>query len=89
MVYVVPLVCFTVPLIMGFVLLRRGIWWIVPICWIAGAGAIYWALITGRQYQGWDGIGYAIFAILMVAPAVLGVTVGGLIGWLRARRARA
>jgi len=36
---------------------------------------------------GFDGIGYAIVAVLMAAPAILGVLSGGLIGWLRRRHA--
>jgi len=46
-----------------------------------------WAIWKGRQMTGFDGIGYAIVAMLMAAPAILGVLIGGAIGWFRRRRA--
>ena len=88
MVYVVPLVCFVIPLIAGVVAMRQNIGWAVPV--IAGLAALImaWAIWHGRQVQGWDGIGYAILAFLMAAPVILGVLTGGAIGWWRRRRAR-
>lgn len=88
MVYVVPILCFVLPLILGVVFMRRQVGWMIPVSLLIGVVAIYWAISQGQQEQGWDGIGYAIFAVLMVAPAMLGLVIGGLIGWVQRRRAQ-
>ncbi len=88
MVYVVPLVCLVIPLIMAVVLVRNGVGWAIPVLMLVGVGAIFWAISEGQKVQGWDGMGYAIFAMLMVAPAILGMLIGGVIGWVRQVRAR-
>lgn len=43
-------------------------------------------LLMGRSAGGWDGLAYAIFAVLMFTPAALGCGLGGLGVWLRRRR---
>ena len=85
MVYVVPLLAFIIPLIAGVVALRRRQGRAVPV--IAGLGAVImiWAIWQGRQHQGWNAIGYAIVAVLIAAPAILGVLTGAAIGWWRRR----
>jgi len=88
MQFVVPILCFVIPLIAGLVAVRQGIDWAVPVLALGFAGLMVWAIWQGRQAQGWDGIGYAIIAILMAAPALFGTLVGGGIGWWRKRRAK-
>ena len=75
------------PLILGVVVMRQGQGWIVPVVALLGAVVMAWAIWKGRQMTGFDGIGYAIVAMLMAAPAILGVLIGGAIGWFRRRRA--
>lgn len=87
MVYVVPIVCFVLPLIAGVLAMRQRQGWLVPVLALLGALVMAWAIWKGRQLSGFDGIGYAIVAILMAAPAILGVLIGGAIGWFRRRRA--
>ncbi len=89
MQFIVPILCFVVPLIAGLVAVRQGIGWAVPVLALGFAALMVWAIWQGQQAQGWGGIGYAILAILMAAPAVLGTLVGGAIGWWRKRRAKA
>lgn len=50
---------------------------------LAVAGAAAGLLLLARGRQGWDGLGLAIAALVMVLPAAPGVMVGG---WLGARR---
>ncbi|MDF1715612.1 MAG: hypothetical protein P1U75_02900 [Antarcticimicrobium sp.] len=83
MVYVMPLLCFVIPLILGVVAVRNRVGWVVPLAALLLAMLMVWAIWTGRQHQGWDAIGYGIFAALMAAPAILGVLIGGGIGWWR------
>lgn len=86
MVYVIPLLCFVIPLILGVVAMRQDMGWVVPLVAVLMAVLMAWAIWTGRQHQGWDAIGYGIFAALMAAPAILGVLIGGGIGWWQRRR---
>jgi len=87
MVYVVPLLSFVVPLIVGTLLLRGGNGWLAAVLAALLAAVMGWAIWKGRQLSGWDGIGYGIVAILICAPAILGLGVGGLVGWVQRRRA--
>ncbi|KZY35137.1 hypothetical protein A3731_17845 [Roseovarius sp. HI0049] len=86
MVYVIPLLCFVIPLIAGAVLLRAGRGVIVAVLVVVLAVLLAWAIWKGRQASGWDGIGYAIVAMLMCAPGILGLLVGSAVGWWQARR---
>jgi len=86
MVYVVPILCFVIPLIIGVLAVRHGIGWAVPVLALLLIAVMVWAVWQGRQVRGWDGIGYAILAFLMAAPGALGVLAGGAIGWWRRRR---
>lgn len=86
MVYVIPLLCFVIPLILGVVAMRQGMVWVIPLVTVMLAVLMAWAIWMGRQNQGWDAIGYGILAALMAAPAILGVLIGGGIGWWQRRR---
>ncbi|WP_297769559.1 hypothetical protein [uncultured Roseovarius sp.] len=86
MVYVLPLLCFVIPLILGVLAVRHGYGWTVPTLAGLAALVIVWAIWRGQQEQGWDGIGYAIVAFFMAAPVMFGILAGGIIGWLQRRR---
>lgn len=88
MVYVMPLLSFVIPLIFGVVAVRKRLDWAVPVLAVGMAALMAWAIWTGRQHRGWDAIGYGILAMLVAAPAILGVLTGGGIGWWRRYRAR-
>lgn len=87
MVYVVPLVCFVIPLIVGVLALRADRGWLVAVFVGLLAMLMAWAIWKGRQMQGWDAMGYAIIAMLMAAPGILGLLAGAGIGWVQRRRA--
>ena len=86
MVYLIPLLCFVLPLIAAVLLLRGGRGVVVAVLVLVLAVVMAWAIWKGRQLSGWDGIGYAIVAMLMCAPGILGLLVGGGIGWWQTRR---
>ena len=51
---------------------------------LAAAGVL---MLMGRAAQGWNGMGYAIVALLLAAPVAVGAALGGWLGAaLRARR---
>ena len=86
MVYLIPLLCFVLPLIAGVLLLRGGRGLVVAVLVVMLAVVMAWAIWKGRQLSGWDGLGYAIVAMLMCAPGILGLLVGSGIGWWQTRR---
>jgi len=88
MVYVVPLLCLVVALIVATVAVRAGQAWLVAVLAVLLAAVMAWAIWQGRQVSGWDGIGYAILALLMCAPGLLGLAVGSVVGWWQRRKAR-
>ena len=89
MVLIFPICAFIIALGLSFLLIRQQMRWAV-ICLMIGCIAVFaWAIWRGEQAQGWDGIGYAIIAILGCIPAFLGAAVGWLIGWMRNRKERA
>ena len=89
MAVVIVLVCLIVPIIAGFYAVRNGMRWVVPVL-IAGFGVLMlWAIWKGQNAQGWDGLGYALVAAFVAAPAILGAVLGGLLGWWRNRKALA
>ena len=45
-------------------------------------------ILKGRELQGWDGIGYTIFALLGAAPIGFGLLLGLLSAWLVRRLRR-
>lgn len=83
MVYVIPLSCFFISLIVGMVAMHRRHGWIVPVVAGLAAALMVWAIWQGRQQQGWDAIGHVIVAMLMAAPVMFGALAGGAIGWWR------
>ena len=51
------------------------------------AALFVWAIVKGRAApSGWDGVGYAIAAILMLAPALIGLGLGAALAWWRGRK---
>lgn len=86
MVYIMPLLSFVIPLIFAVVCQRRGLGWLPAALAVIFAVVMGWAIWKGRQHQGWDAIGYAILALLMAAPAILGLGVGSVVGWWQRRR---
>jgi hypothetical protein len=54
---------------------------------LIGLGGVVALWVAGRQAQGWDAIGYAIGAFLLLGPAALGCALGGGVEWLLRRRA--
>lgn len=84
MIFVIPAVCLSVGLAVGWLCLFNrwaGAVWALAVVLGGGAG---WALVMGRAAQGWDGIGYAIALTLGFLPALLGLLLGALIGrWRR------
>lgn len=87
MVYVIPLVAILAGGFAGALLTRHGRAILVPVLLAILGGLFAWAIWKGRQLSGWDGIGYAIFAALMVLPAGLGLIAGWIVGVIRRRRA--
>lgn len=89
MIIVIPLVALTIGLIVGVVTLRNQM---VVLFWVLAAALVgfgAWMFVLGRAASnGWDGIGYAIAMTLMAAPCLLGLLIGGLIAYLRRRKAQ-
>jgi len=88
MAIVVILLSFSVPLVCALLALRHGRGWIALVIATGAAATGAWALWKGNQMQGWDGIGYAILAMLICAPALLGTGLGSAIGWWRRKKHR-
>ncbi|MEQ8293689.1 MAG: hypothetical protein RIA08_15915 [Roseovarius sp.] len=86
MVYLLPLLCFVIPLIAGAVLVRAGRGVIVAVLVLLLAGLLGWTIWRGQQATGMDGLGYAIMAMLMCAPGILGLLVGSAVGWWQRRK---
>ena len=66
--------------------------WMLARLWRPGAAwgvagvlavAVVALILAGRQAQGFEGLGYAIAAVVMLTPAALGAALGG---WLGGRR---
>lgn len=87
MIYVMPLLSFVIALIVAVVCQRRGPRWLPAALAAVLAAVMVWAIWKGRQLSGWDAIGHGIVALLMAAPAILGLGAGSAVGWWRRRRA--
>lgn len=85
---VLPLVMAALGLGLGWRTLQagRGSVYLVLLALVFGA-AVY-LFVMAERATGWDGLGYLIFAILGAAPALIGLLIGGLIGYLRGQRKR-
>jgi hypothetical protein len=90
MMYLVPIIAIVLGIALGYVLGHRGRYWYVLAGVGAGAAGFAWCVWQGQRHTGWDGIGYAIFAMLIIMPSVGGLLIGTLAGWVRRlREARA
>ena len=89
MVYLIPIVCLLVPLVVVMIAMQKDMRWVPGLIVAVCAIIMIWAIVKGQQAQGFDGLGYGIVAVLMAAPAIVGALIGALIGWIRARRAGA
>lgn len=81
----IPLVIGSVAALVGWGLARGSrplVAWVVALIGAVGV-LVLWGLAVWTQ--GWDAIGYAIAAFLLLAPAALGCALGGLIEWIRRR----
>ena len=87
MIYAIPLFCFIVPFVAAIYALKHHRGRTVLVAAGVTGALMIWAIVQGQRAQGWDGLGYAIAAFLMAAPAVLGMSAGALLGLLRRRRA--
>ena len=89
MVYALPLTLFAGGLILGHFLGRNGAGRTAAGLFAACLLVVILLVFAGRaQANGWDAIGYAIFAFLMVAPLGLGIGAGAMIGLYRQGKAR-
>ena len=86
MIYALPILAILLAALLGYVLGHAGRYRMVLLAALAGVVGIGLCIMAGRQHQGWDGIGYTIMALLVLAPAIGGLLLGTLMGWLRRRR---
>ena len=83
MTIVLPLIALSLGLIYGLLLIRNRLGLVFWVSMLAYVVAFGWAIIEGRQQSGYDGIGYGIFALLMVAPLAIGTLIGAGISLVR------
>ncbi len=83
MAIALPLIALCLGLIYGLLLIRNRlalVFWLSMLAYLVAFG---WAILEGRQQSGFDGIGYGIFAVLMVAPLAAGTLIGAGISLVR------
>ncbi len=85
----VPIAALILPCILTYFIIRAGNRALVIVILLALAASMVWGIWKAQQYTGYDGLGYALFAVLMAAPAILGTLLGWLMGWIANRRTRA
>ncbi len=69
-----------------YVLTRRGKGIASAVLLAFLAALLLWLWLQARAAIGWDALGYAIFAMFLVAPALVGGALGSLIGRKRCNR---
>jgi len=88
MVYVVPVAIAALSWALAHFLSRhqpnRGLYVLLAVDLVALVALI----LKGRAAEGWDGIGYVIFALLAAAPIAIGLLLGLLTGLYVRRRNR-
>ena len=87
-VYLILFGCFAVPFVIGALIARLGLVWLVALLAVICFGVMVWALIKGEAAQGWDGLGYGIVAMIFAAPTSAGFAAGGAFGWWKWQRKR-
>ena len=86
MTYLLPLFSLVAGLIGGFVLRNRGQGMLAGGLVVGLIALAAWLIVQGRSHQGFDGIGYAIGAILICAPTAFGLLCGIFLAWRRLRK---
>ena len=72
----------------GYGLAMKKMWrWIIGLAFLL-AGIFVYCYVAPKDGTGYNGIGYAIVAVLLVMPAAGGLGLGTLIGSLRLRARR-
>lgn len=88
MAVLILLASFLLPLVLAYAAVRQRWRWGVPVL-LAGFTLVgLWMIWKAETTPGWDGLGYALVALLVCAPGLLGTGCGGLIGWWRNARGR-
>ncbi|MCE8008915.1 hypothetical protein [Aestuariivita sp.] len=87
LIYILPLACIAGGGALGFKLARAGRYAPIGVLFLAAAFGFWLCLHLAQDMQGWDGIGYAIVALLIIVPIAGGAFIGLVMGWLRRRRA--
>ncbi len=88
-VVLIPLGCFALAALAGFVLGRLGQRDLGRVLIGAGTLAFLVVAVKSQTATGWDGLGWFILAALMILPALIGGGIGLVLGLWRRRRVRA
>ncbi len=83
MVFLIPAVALSIGLAAGWISLQMGKWIVAAALALLLVGGILWMLVEQEAATGLDGLTYAVIWFLMLAPALLGLGVGSIIGHLR------
>lgn len=86
--YILPLVCIAIGVGLGYGLARRGRYGTIAVLFLAAVGIFLLCIERAEGLSGWDGIGYAIVALLVIIPAAGGLVIGLVIGAVRRWRRR-
>lgn len=88
-VYIVPLVCAAIGFYLSSNLAIRGRIRAIGFLVLGAALAFGISIQLGESATGWDGVGYVVFALLIIIPFAIGLVFGAIFGLLRRRKLRA
>ncbi|AKO96261.1 MAG: hypothetical protein RID15_03495 [Marinovum algicola] len=74
--------------LLGYLLIRKRVFVAFFGLIVAALAAGVYFMLLARAGQGWDALGYFLIVLLLVAPAMAGLGIGGGIAWWRGRMAR-